>query len=63
VQEPFVHDSPAAHTLPQAPQLFGSLESVTQMPLHAVVPAHDEQLTPPSGMLGLPHAKPPVLEP
>ena len=37
-QAPFEHTSPAAHALPQLPQLAGSTFSETHTPLHIVVP-------------------------
>ena len=38
VQLPFWQDCPEEHLLPQEPQLFGSLESVTHWPPQLVLP-------------------------
>jgi hypothetical protein len=47
VQEPAWHAAPAGHTVPQAPQLFGSVAVSVQVPLQLVSPATG-QLHPPS---------------
>jgi hypothetical protein len=47
--DPDEHDRPEGHTVPHEPQLFGSLPSVTQLPLQSVVPgAHVVVQVPPT---------------
>jgi hypothetical protein len=38
VHWPFEHSAPPVHCFPHAPQLFGSLDSSTHVPLHDVSP-------------------------
>jgi hypothetical protein len=59
-QAPLVQVDPPAHTVPQAPQLLGSVCSLTQAPLHNDCPAGQEEAQMPAAQRPLVHWSFPV---